>query len=453
MDLGLFEVYADLMRRTKILILGAAGRDFHDFNTVFRDDAAFEVVAFTATQIPGIEARRYPPELSGPLYPEGIPIHPERDLERLVRARGIDDVVLAYSDLAHENVMHLASRALATGAGFRMLPPKQTMLRSKKPVIALAAVRTGCGKSQAARYVTNVLRDLGKRTVVVRHPMPYGDLAAQRVQRFQTIADLDRAKVTVEEREDYEPHVVAGSVVFAGVDYAAILAAAEEESDIVIWDGGNNDLPFFAPDLWITVVDPHRPGHELAYHPGEANLRGAGVILVNKVDTAPPESLAKIRANLAATVPEAQVILARSDVTVDYPELIRGKRVLLIEDGPTVTHGEMTFGAAKVAAERYGAASFADPRPVAVGRIAATYEKYPHLGAILPAVGYSPAQIADLEATIARVECDAIVIGTPIDLAHVLRLPRPSTRVRYELADEGEPRLRDVLTRFVAGRR
>ncbi|MCK6550298.1 cyclic 2,3-diphosphoglycerate synthase [Myxococcota bacterium] len=438
------------MRRTKVLILGAAGRDFHDFNTVFRNDAAFEVVGFTANQIPGIEARRYPPELAGPLYPEGIPIHPERDLEQLVRRHGVDEVVLAYSDLAHETVMHLASRALATGAGFRMLPPKRTMLRSKRPVVALAAVRTGCGKSQAARYVTRVLGELGKRTVVVRHPMPYGDLVAERVQRFETIADLDRAKVTVEEREDYEPHVVAGSVVFAGVDYAAILEAAEKEADVVVWDGGNNDLPFFAPDLWITVVDPHRPGHELAYHPGEANLRGASVVLVNKVDTAPAESLAKIRANLANHVPNTRVVLARSDVTVDYPELIRGKRVLLIEDGPTVTHGEMTFGAAKVAADRYGAASFADPRPVAVGSIAETYAKYPHLGAILPAVGYSPEQISDLEKTIARVECDAIVIGTPIDLAHVLRLPRPSTRVRYELADEGEPRLRDVLTELVA---
>ncbi len=423
--------------RRRILLLGAAGRDFHDFQVVFRDDAAVEVVGFTATQIPGIDARRFPRELAGPLYPEGIAIHPEADLERLIRALAVDEVVLSYSDLAHPTVMHLASRALAAGAGFRLLAPKQTMLASSKAVIALTAVRTGCGKSQAARYVARAVRDGGRRVVVVRHPMPYGDLVAERVQRFATIEDLDRAKVTLEEREDYAPHVENGCVVYAGVDYAAILAAAEREADVIVWDGGNNDAPFYVPDLWITVLDPHRPGHEVAYHPGEVNLRAADLLLVNKADSATPEQLAAVRESAARVRPGVPCLLARSAITVDAPELVRGKRVLLIEDGPTLTHGEMRFGAARVAADRIGVGSIVDPRPCAVGSIAETFARYPHIGAALPAVGYSPAQVADLAATIARCDAEAILIGTPIDLGHVLRLPCPATRVRYELEDDG----------------
>jgi len=424
-------------QRRRVLLLGAAGRDFHDFQVVFRDDPTVEVVGFTATQIPGIDARRFPAALAGTLYPEGIDIHPEAELEHLVRSLGVDEVVLSYSDLAHPTVMHLASRALAAGAGFRLLAPKQTMLRSRRPVIALTAVRTGCGKSQAARYVVRAVRDGGRRVVVVRHPMPYGDLVAERVQRFATIEDLDRAKVTLEEREDYAPHVENGCVVYAGVDYAAILAAAEREADVIVWDGGNNDAPFYAPDLWITILDPHRPGHEVAYHPGEVNLRAADLLLVNKADSATPEQLATVRESAARIRPGIPCLVARSAITVDAPELVRGKRVLLIEDGPTLTHGEMRFGAARVAADRIGVGALVDPRPHAVGSIAETFARYPHIGAALPAVGYSPAQIADLGATIARCDAEAILIGTPIDLAHVLTLPCPATRVRYELEDDG----------------
>jgi predicted GTPase len=441
------------MTKTRVLILGAAGRDFHDFNTVFRQDASCSVVGFTAAQIPGIASRRYPPALAGPLYPEGIAIYPEDELERLVRDLAVDEVVLSYSDLAHVEVMHLASRALAAGAGFRLLSPKRTMLRSRRPVIALTAVRTGCGKSQVARAVARELQRLERRVAIVRHPMPYGDLLAERVQRFASLDDLDRAKVTVEEREDYEPHLHNGSVVFAGVDYRAVLELAEREADVIVWDGGNNDLPFFEPTLWITIVDPHRVGHELSYHPGEANLRAAHVVLVNKIDSAPEGAVEALLANVERVRPGVPVVLARSVVTIDAPALVRGKRVLLIEDGPTLTHGGMTFGAAKVAADRYGAASIVDPRPFAVGSLCETYARYPHLGAVLPAVGYSAAQVADLEATIARVDCDSIIVGTPIDLGHVVRLTRPSTRVRYELAVEGEPTLRTFVERAVGNAR
>ncbi|MCZ7684683.1 MAG: hypothetical protein M5U28_40285 [Sandaracinaceae bacterium] len=372
------------MAARRVLVLGAAGRDFHDFLTVLRHDAALEVVAFTAAQIPGIEGRRFPAELAGPRYPEGIPIRAEAELEALVAAHAIDDVVLSYSDLSHLEVMHLASRALAAGAGFRLLAPRDTMLRSTRPVIALTASRTGCGKSQAARYVVRVLRGAGLRAAVLRHPMPYGDLLAARVQRFASVEDLDAANVTIEEREDYEPHVLAGSVVFAGVDYRAILDAAEREADVIVWDGGNNDLPFVRPDLWITVVDPHRAGHELAYHPGEANLRAADVVLINKVDTAPAGSIERLRGSVASASPRASIVLAASEVRAEDPSVIRGRRVLVIEDGPTLTHGQMAFGAGTVAAERGGAAGIVDPRPLRGGLAARDLHALPAHRAVPP---------------------------------------------------------------------
>lgn len=436
---------------TRVLVLGAAGRDFHDFATVLRDDPACEVVGFTAAQIPGIEQRTFPAELAGPRYPRGIAIHPEAELERLIEALRVDEVILAYSDLSHAAVMHLASRALAAGASFRLLSPRSTMLRSIRPVIAVTAVRTGCGKSQAVRYIAAELRRAGHAVGVCRHPMPYGDLAAQRVQRFATIADLDAARVTIEEREDYEPHVLAGCVVHTGVDYAAVLRAAEAESTIVLWDGGNNDTPFFRPDLWITIVDPFRLGHEVGYHPGETNFRAADLVLINKANTAPPGAIDELRRQASAINPRARVVVTRSVVTADRPELIRGKRVLLVEDGPTLTHGEMSFGAGFVAARELGAAEIVDPRPHAVGQIADVYRRYPHLGATLPAVGYSADEIRDLEATIRATDCDTVVIATPADLGHVLRLERASTRVRYELADEGASTVADELRRFLAG--
>ncbi len=438
---------------TRVLVLGAAGRDFHDFATVLRDDPAIDVVGFTAAQIPGIEQRRFPAVLAGPRYPEGIAIYPEAQLEELIARLAVDEVILAYSDLSHASVMHLASRALAAGASFRLLSPRKTMLRSRRPVIAVTSVRTGCGKSQVARYVAAELRRAGHTVAVCRHPLPYGDLAAQRVQRFATIADLDAARVTIEEREDYEPHVRAGCVVHTGVDYAAVLRAAEAESSIVIWDGGNNDTPFFAPDLWIAIVDPFRVGHEVGYHPGETNFRAADVIVINKANTAPPGSVAQLRTHIVATNPRARVVIAHSVVTADDPAAIRGKRVLLVEDGPTLTHGEMRLGAGWIAARDLGAAQIVDPRPHAVGLLADVYRRYPHLGATLPAVGYSAAEIRDLEATIRATDCDTVVIATPADLGHVLRIGRPVARVRYELADAGSPTLADELRHFLAGLR
>ncbi|HEU4730309.1 MAG TPA: cyclic 2,3-diphosphoglycerate synthase [Kofleriaceae bacterium] len=435
---------------TRVLVLGAAGRDFHDFATVLRDDPSTEVVGFTAAQIPGIDRRTFPAALAGARYPQGIAIHPEARLEQLIRELHVDEVILAYSDLSHAAVMHLASRALAAGAGFRLLSPQRTMLRSTRPVIAVTAVRTGCGKSQVSRYIAAELRRAGHTVGVCRHPMPYGDLEAQRIQRFATIADLDAARVTLEEREDYEPHVLAGSVVHTGVDYATVLRAAEAESTIVVWDGGNNDTPFFRPDLWIVIVDPFRVGHETGYHPGETNFRAADIIVINKADTAPPGTIEQLVAQAAAVNPRARVVIARSAVTADDPALIRGKRVLLIEDGPTLTHGEMPFGAGFVAARQLGAAAIVDPRPHAVGQIAELYRRYPHVGAALPAVGYSPEEVRDLEATIRATDCDSVVIATPADLGHVLRLDRPATRVRYELADHGTPTLADELHRFLA---
>jgi predicted GTPase len=435
----------------RVLILGAAGRDFHDFNTVFRDDERYEVVGFTATQIPHIEERRYPPELAGPRYPQGIPIHPESELEDLVKTLGVHQVVLSYSDLKHETVMSLASRALAAGAGFRLLGPGDTMLASTLPVVAVCAVRTGCGKSQTCRYVARALRKRGMRPVVMRHPMPYGNLVRQRVQRFASTRDLDAEgdNITIEEREEYEPHIAEGTVVFAGVDYREILTAAEKEGDVILWDGGNNDLPFLRPDLWITIADPHRAGHELRYHPGESNFRAADVIVINKADTAPEGSVAQIRANAARVNPRARVLVAASEVTAEAPELIRGKRVLLVEDGPTLTHGEMPFGAGQVAAEKYGAAEVVDPRPIAKGSLRAVYEAFPHLGKLVPAMGYYPEQIEDLEKTIDAADCDTVVIATPIDLRHIVAIQKPSSRVRYELADMEGGTLEEEISSFV----
>jgi len=431
----------------RILIAGAAGRDFHNFNTTFRDDESFRVVAFTATQIPNIEGRRYPPELAGPLYPAGIPIFPEDEMEALIAKHQIDDVVFAYSDVSHETVMHLASRALAAGAGFRLLGSRGTMVRSTKPIVAVCAVRTGSGKSQTSRRVLQILQEeLGyERVVAIRHPMPYGNLAAQAVQRFATFEDMERHNCTIEEREEYEPYVERGAIIYAGVDYEAILREAEKEADIIIWDGGNNDLPFYAPDLHIVVVDPHRPGHELAYHPGEANLRMADVVVINKVDTAVHENVVIVQNNVRRANPDALIVKAASPIFVDDPAAIRGQRVLVVEDGPTLTHGEMAYGAGVVAADYFGAAEIVDPHPYAVRSIAATYEKYPSTGPVLPAMGYGAQQIADLEETINVTPADMVLIATPIDLARIVDIDRPNQRVRYELQEIGRPTLSEIL--------
>lgn len=436
---------ASSSHRQRVIIMGAAGRDFHNFNTVFRDNPLYEVVAFTATQIPDIEGRTYPPELAGSLYPKGIPIYPEEELDRLIAEHDVDQVVFAYSDVSHEYVMHKASQALAAGADFRLIGGKHTMLRSSKPVVAVCAVRTGCGKSQTTRRVCEVLRSLGKRVVVVRHPMPYGDLAAQAVQRFASFEDLDRHNCTIEEREEYEPHLARGVVVYAGIDYEAILRQAEAEADVVVWDGGNNDLPFFKPDLHIVVVDPHRPTHGATYHPGEANLRLADVVVINKVDTADLQNIATARDLVYATNPRAIVVEAASPIFVEDPMAIRGKDVLVIEDGPTLTHGEMSYGAGIVAARRFGAAHIVDPRPWAVRSIAETFQKYPNTGPLLPAMGYGKQQIEDLSETINNVPCDLVLVATPIDLARVATIHRPTQRVRYELQEIGQPTLADIL--------
>ena len=431
--------------RQRVVILGAAGRDFHNFNVFFRKHPGYEVVAFTATQIPNIEGRLYPPELAGDLYPQGIPILPEDDLETIIREQDIDIVVFSYSDVSHEYVMHLASRAAAAGADFWLLGGKHTMLDSTKPVVAVTAARTGCGKSQTTRHITDVLRALGKKVVVVRHPMPYGDLRKQAVQRFATYEDLDRHECTIEEREEYEPHLDRELVVYAGVDYEAILRKAEDEADIVLWDGGNNDLPFFKPDLQITVVDPHRPGHEYRFWPGEANVRMADVIVINKIDTANFEGVQLVRRNIEKLNPHAVVVDAASPIFVDDPGSIRGKRVLVVEDGPTLTHGGMAYGAGVIAARRFGAAEIVDPRPWAVASIAETFEKYPETGPVLPAMGYGEAQLRDLQATLNQVPCDLVIVGTPIDLARVIDIKHPTQRVRYELQPSGQPTLESVL--------
>jgi len=435
----------------KIVIMGAGGRDFHNFNVVFRGDPGAQVVAFTATQIPGIESRTYPPELAGPGYPQGIPIVAEEELEEVVRRHEVDEVVFAYSDVSHEYVMHVASRAGALGCDFRLIGPRATMLKASVPVVAVVAVRTGSGKSQTTRHVAGLLTAAGKRVVVVRHPMPYGQLERQRLQRFATFDDLDRHQCTVEEREEYEPHLRNGTVVFAGIDYAAILHEAEQEADVVLWDGGNNDFAFFAPDLTITVVDPHRPGHELRYHPGETNFRLADVIVINKMDSASPEGIAAVRENIRRVNPRAAVVEAASPITVEDPAVIAGRQVLVIEDGPTLTHGGMKYGAGVVAARKFGAAGIVDPRPYVVGRIKAAFEQYPDIGPLLPALGYGPEQVSDLERTIKAVPAEAVIIATPIDLRRLIRFDRPTVRVTYELEPLGSPDLAGIIRRLLEG--
>jgi predicted GTPase len=432
------------MDRTRVVIMGAAGRDFHDFNVVYRTDPDVEVVAFTATQIPGIADRHYPTELAGPLYPHGIPIIPENELEAVIRDRAVDSVVFAYSDVSHETVMHAASRALAAGADFTLLGPDRTMLKSRRPVLAVGATRTGAGKSQTTRFLAALLAEHGVTPVVIRHPMPYGDLAAQRVQRYATYADLAQYDTTIEEREEYEPHLDAGRVVYAGVDYAAILREAEIEADVILWDGGNNDFPFYRPDLYVVVADPLRPGDELRYHPGETNLRMADVVVINKVDSAEPVAVDAVRASIEALNPAARIVTARSDLTLDGPP-IRGKRVVVVEDGPTLTHGGMPYGAGIVAARRFGAASLVDPRPAAVGSIRGVLERYPGLQPLVPAMGYGAAQVRELEATLNGTDADLVLSATPIDLTRLLELGKPVTRVRYELAQVGGTSLAELI--------
>ena len=434
------------MEKRRILIMGAAGRDFHNFNVCYRHDERYEVVAFTATQIPDIEGRMYPRELSGPLYPDGIPIYAETELLPLIAKLNVDEVVFSYSDVPHVYVMHKATQVIIHGAAFTLLSAEKTMITSTKPVVAVCAVRTGVGKSQTTRKVCDVLKDMGHKVVAIRHPMPYGNLAEQSCQRFATYEDLDRHKCTIEEREEYEPHIDRGIVVYAGVDYEEILREAEKEADVIVWDGGNNDTPFYKPDIHITLLDPHRPGHEQLYHPGEANLRMADVLLINKVDTANPEAVAQLRRTAAEFNSSAVIIEAASPIFVENPEMIRGKRVLVIEDGPTLTHGEMPYGAGVVAAGKFGAAELVDPRPFAVGTIAATFAKYQHMGPLLPAMGYGGKQIRELEETIKATDCDVVLVATPIDIRRVLKLDKPSTRVRYELQEIGLPDLAQVLS-------
>ena len=433
----------------RVIIMGAAGRDFHVFNTYFRNNPDYDVCAFTATQIPGIADRRYPAVLSGPGYAEGIPIYPEAELETLIRERHVEQVVFAYSDVSHVTVMHTASRALAAGADFRIIGPEQSFLSSSRPVISVCAVRTGCGKGMVVRRLAELLRGRGLTPVVVRHPMPYGDLAKQAVQRFASLADCDQHQCTIEEREEYEQHIRADVVVYAGVDYERILRAAEQEADVLLWDGGNNDWSFFRPDLEIVVLDPHRAGHELRYHPGETNVRRAQVLIVNKIDSAAVSAIQQVMGNIAQLNPQATVIQTRSAVSVDQPELIRGKRVLAIEDGPTLTHGEMGYGSGVIAAQHYGAAEIVDPRPFAQGSLVEIFERCPWIEHALPAMGYSTDQLQDLAATIAAVECETIAIATPVDLSHLLPLPHPACRVQYNLEEVSHPDLPNVLEQFL----
>lgn len=436
------------MIRKKIIIMGAAGRDFHNFNLRFRENEEFDVVAFTATQIPDIEGRTYPAALAGNLYPKGIPIHPEEELTELIKKYKVDSVVFAYSDVPHEYVMHKASMVNAVGADFWLLGTNTTSIKSNVPMITICAVRTGSGKSQTTRRVSEILKSYGKKLVAIRHPMPYGDLAAQKVQRFASYEDMDRNKCTIEEREEYEPHIDRGTIVYAGVDYGAILEQAEKEADIILWDGGNNDTPFYQPDLHIVIADPHRAGHELGYYPGETNLRMADVVIINKIDTAEYDDIEYVRESIREVNPQAIIIDAASPLSVEDPDLIRGKRALVVEDGPTLTHGEMAYGAGVVAAEKFGAAEIVDPRPWVVGKIAETFEKYPDIGTLLPAMGYGDEQIADLEKTINSVDCDVVIIGTPIDLRKVVKINKPAVRVTYELQEIGKPNLEDVLKKF-----
>jgi predicted GTPase len=434
----------------KVLILGAAGRDFHNFNVVFRHNPDFQVVAFTATQIPDIANRSYPPELAGRLYPQGIPIADEKEMERLIAEQVIDVVVFSYSDVSHPTVMHLASRAVAAGADFWLLGTEHTQLKSSVPVVSVCAVRTGCGKSPVSRRVAAELRRLGWKPVVIRHPMPYGDLAEQAVQRFARLEDLERHKCTIEEREEYEPHIVNGTVVYAGVDYEAILRQAEREADLILWDGGNNDTPFYGSDLEIVVADPHRPGHELGYYPGEVNLRRADVVVINKVDTAAAHNVEVVRQNVRQHNPRATIIEAACKVSAAAPEQIQGRRVLVVEDGPTLTHGEMPYGAGVVAARQWGAAELMDARPYAVGSIRGTYERFTHLTTLLPAMGYSAIQRHELEETINRVPADLVLVATPVDLGAILRLNKPCVRVGYEVEERTQPTMADVLAQFTA---
>ncbi len=437
------------LQKIKVIIMGAAGRDFHNFNVYFRNNDAYEVVAFTATQIPGIEGRTYPPELAGPNYPNGIPIYPEEELPRLIKEFDVDQVVFAYSDVSHEYVMHKASVALANGADFRLMGPKTTMLKAKVPLVSVCAVRTGSGKSQTSRQVAKILRSKGLKVVVIRHPMPYGDLREQICERFASYEDLDKYKCTIEEREEYEPHIDNGIIVYAGVDYGEILREAEKEADVIVWDGGNNDLPFYKSDLHIVVADPHRAGNELTYYPGETNLRMANVVIINKVDTADPKNVEAVKENIRMVNPNAKILEAASPITADRPELIKGKRVLVIEDGPTLTHGNMPYGAGAIISKKLGASEIVDPRPYAVGSIKETYKKYTHLGAILPAVGYGERQIAELKETIDKTPCDTVVIGTPIDLRRVMTIDKPTVRVKYELKVLGSTTLEQILEEFL----
>jgi len=433
------------MKKIKVIIMGAAGRDFHNFNVHYRNNDSYEVVAFTATQIPGIEKRNYPPELAGPQYPQGIPIYPEEKLPELIKKHNIDEVVFAYSDVSHEYVMHKASLVLSCGADFRLMGPSTTMLKAKVPVISICAVRTGSGKSQTSRKIATLLKKMGFQVAVIRHPMPYGDLTKQIWQRFASYEDLDKHECTIEEREEYEPHIANGILVFAGVDYEKILREAEKEADIIVWDGGNNDLPFYHSDLHIVVADPHRPGNELTYHPGETNLRMADVVIINKVDTASPEGVETVRKNIKAVNPNALIIEASSPITVDNPESIKGKKVLVVEDGPTLTHGNMAYGAGVIVARKLGASEIVDPRPYAVGSIVETFKKYTHLGTLLPAVGYGEKQIKELEETINNTPCDTVLIGTPIDLRRVLHINKPAVRAKYNLKELGTPTLEELL--------
>ncbi|MCD6161808.1 MAG: GTPase [candidate division Zixibacteria bacterium] len=436
------------MKAKKIIIMGAAGRDFHNFNCVFRDNKQYDVVAFTATQIPDIDGRKYPAKLAGKLYPKGIPIVAEEELPVLIDQHDVDEVVFAYSDVPYEYVMSMAAVVNACGADFKLMGTNETMIKSKKPVISICAIRTGCGKSQTTRRVCQVLQGLGKKVVAIRHPMPYGDLAKQACQRFAKLSDLKKHKCTIEEIEEYEPHIMSGVVVYAGVDYEMILREAEKEADVIIWDGGNNDMSFYQPDIQITIVDPHRAGHELSYYPGETNLLLADIIVINKIDTASLEDIEEVRESIAMLNPEAVVIDAASPIFVENSSVITGKKVLVIEDGPTLTHGEMAYGAGTVAANKFGAAELIDPRPYTVGSITKTFKKYPDIGILLPAMGYGDKQVKDLERTIARVKADSVVIGTPIDLRRILKIKKPSTRVKYELQEIGLPNFESILGEF-----
>jgi len=437
-----------LAQRTRAIIMGAAGRDFHNFNVFFRKRPEYEVVAFTAAQIPGIEQRTYPPVLAGSLYPKGIPIMPEEQLPTLIREKDVELVVLAYSDLSYDDVMHKSSIVGSNGPDFMLMGPKNTMVKARVPVVSVCAVRTGAGKTTVSRAVARVIKARGKRVIAVRHPMPYGDLETEAVQRFATYEDMDKEKCTIEEREEYEPHIDDGNVVYAGVDYEKILLAAEKEADVVLWDGGNNDLPFYKPDFNIVVADPHRPGNELSYYPGETNVRMADVVVINKVDSAPPEGVRQVRENVKQLNPAATIVEAASTIHVDDPSLIKGKSVLVVEDGPTVTHGQMRESVGAIAAHQYGARELVNPKPFAVGSIKRTYEKYPHIGFVLPAMGYGAKQVNELEQTIEKTPCDSVVLGTPIDIRRIMKVDKPAARVRYEIREVTKPSLEELLNKF-----